>query len=73
MKKLSVIVPSYNFENYIVECVDSIYQQKTNFDFDVIVRDDNSTDGTKEKLNELKLKYPELKILDGSENLGIGI
>lgn len=70
MKKLSVIVPSYNFENYIVECVDSIYQQKTNFDFDVIVRDDNSTDGTKEKLNELKLKYPELKILDGSENLG---
>jgi glycosyltransferase involved in cell wall biosynthesis len=70
MKKLSVIVPLYNFENYIFDCIDSIFKQKTNFDFDVIIRDDNSTDKTQEKLNELKLKYSEIKILDGSENLG---
>ena len=70
MKKLSVIVPSYNFENYIVDCIDSIYKQETNFDFDVLLRDDNSSDNTKERLEELKLKYPNIKILDGSENLG---
>ena len=69
-KKLSVLVPSYNFSNFISDCIDSIYKQKTNFDFDVIIRDDNSTDDTKDKLLQLKKKYPSLIILDGSENLG---
>jgi glycosyltransferase involved in cell wall biosynthesis len=70
MKKLSVLVPTYNFANYISDCVDSIYKQKTNFEFDVIVRDDYSTDNTKEILKILKNKYPNLIILDGSINLG---
>jgi len=70
MKKLSVLVPSYNFGNYLVDCIDSIYKQKTNFDFDVIVRDDNSSDNTLDILDNLKLKYPSLIVLDGSKNLG---
>ena len=69
-KKLSVLVPSYNFGDYIVDCINSIYRQKTNFDFDVIVRDDNSTDDTVQKLQMLKNKYPSLIVLDGSINLG---
>lgn len=69
-KKLSVLVPSYNFGDYIIDCIDSIYKQKTNFEFDVIVRDDNSTDDTIQKLQMLKYKYPSLIILDGSINLG---
>jgi glycosyltransferase involved in cell wall biosynthesis len=68
MKKLSVLVPSYNFEKYIIECVDSIYRQQTNFEFDVIVRDDCSTDNTNEKLIYLQKKYPSLIVLDGSKN-----
>ena len=70
MKKLSVLVPSYNFGKYIIDCVDSIFKQKTNFEFDVILRDDNSTDDTLEKLKILNNKYPNLIILDGSVNLG---
>ena len=70
MKKLSVIIPSYNFGEYIVDCIDSIYKQVTNFEFDVIVRDDGSKDGTKNKLEFLKIKYPTLIILDGSKNIG---
>jgi len=70
MKKLSVLVPAYNFGNYISDCIDSIYKQKTNFEFDVIVRDDNSTDHTISVLDDLKIKYPNLIILDGSINLG---
>ena len=70
MKKLSVLVPSYNFGEFIIDCVDSIYKQETNFDFDVILRDDNSSDNTKEKLEILKQKYPNLIVLDGSKNLG---
>jgi len=56
MKKLSVLVPSYNFGEYLPSCIDSIYRQKTNFDFDVIVRDDNSPDNSSEVLNNLKQK-----------------
>jgi len=70
MKKLSVLVPSYNFAEFITDCVDSIYKQKTNFEFDVIVRDDNSNDNTNEKLELLKEKYPNITVLDGSVNLG---
>lgn len=70
MKKLSVLVPAYNFANYIFDCIESIYKQKTNFEFDVILRDDGSTDNTKEILEFLKNKYPNLIILDGSTNLG---
>ena len=70
MKKLSVLVPTYNFANYIFDCIESIYKQKTNFEFDVILRDDGSTDNTKEILEFLKNKYPNLIILDGSTNLG---
>jgi glycosyltransferase involved in cell wall biosynthesis len=70
MKKLSVLVPTYNFAEYIEDCVDSIYKQKTNFDFDVILRDDDSQDNTNDVLKILKIKYPNLIILDGSENLG---
>lgn len=63
-------MPSYNFEKYIEECIDSIYNQKITYGFEVIVRDDNSTDNTKDVLIKLKEKYPDLKILNGDINLG---
>ena len=69
-KLLTVIVPSYNFEKYLEECVDSIYNQKLNYGFEVIVRDDCSTDNTKDVLIKLTEKYPDLRILDGDVNLG---
>jgi len=69
-KLLTVIVPSYNFEKYIEECINSIYSQKINYGFDVIIRDDGSADNTKDVLIKLKEKYPELIILNGDINLG---
>ena len=47
---LSVIVPAYKFENYITQCVRSILDQKTDFNFEVIVRDDYSGDLTNDIL-----------------------
>ena len=49
---LSVIIPAYNFENYIVECVRYVTSQNTNFDFEILIRDDNSGDGTNKLLKE---------------------
>ena len=45
MPKLSVIVPVYNTEKYLRECIDSILAQ-TFTDFELILVDDGSTDGS---------------------------
>ena len=41
---ISIIVPVYNVENYLEECLESIRQQ-TFTDFEVILVNDGSTDG----------------------------
>jgi glycosyltransferase involved in cell wall biosynthesis len=69
-KLLSVIVSAYNFEKYLEECIDSIYNQKITYGYEVIVRDDCSKDNTKDVLVKLKEKYPDLRVLNGDINLG---
>ena len=44
---LSIVVPAYNVENYIRECVDSILAQDFT-DFELLLVDDGSRDGTGE-------------------------
>jgi glycosyltransferase involved in cell wall biosynthesis len=58
--KVSVCVVTYNQENYIHKCLQSIVDQETDFDFEVIVSDDCSTDGTKEILQKFAEKYPDV-------------
>jgi glycosyltransferase involved in cell wall biosynthesis len=67
--KLSVIVPCYKFKDYIKECVDSILAQKTNFEFEVLIRDDFSNDGTIDVLEQYS-SIPNVKIFTPTENLG---
>ncbi len=69
--KVSACVISYNQEKYIEQCIESIVKQKTEFAFEVVVRDDCSTDSTYEILCDLQKKYPSLiRLLDSSVNLG---
>lgn len=60
--KVSVLVTAYNHEKFLRDCLDSMVCQKTNFQFEIIVHDDVSTDGTVEIIKEYKNKYPELII-----------
>ena len=65
--KLSVIIPCYNFENYIEQGILSALAQRTNFEFEVLVRDDKSTDNSYKHIE----RYSEfVRLLDSSENLG---
>lgn len=69
--KLTVRVITYNHENYIKHCIDSIFQQKTNFKFKVVVAEDCSTDETRKILLECKKKYgDDLILLLNEKNLG---
>lgn len=56
--QISVCVITYNQEKYIRQCLQSIIDQKTNFDYEIIVGDDCSTDGTQDILKEFAEKYP---------------
>ena len=68
--KLSVIIPAYKFSKYIEQCVLSVLFQNTNFEFEVLVRDDFSNDGTDEILERLSIYYPNLKCFKSEENWG---
>lgn len=57
--KVSVCIVTYNQEKYIRQCLQSILDQETNFDFEIIVGDDCSQDGTREIVRELAEKYPD--------------
>lgn len=60
MPKVSVCVITYNQEKYIRQCLQSIVDQETDFDFEVIVGEDCSTDGTKAIVQEFEAKYPDI-------------
>ncbi|CAN7327080.1 glycosyltransferase [Variovorax paradoxus] len=69
--KLSVCVVTYNQADYIRQCLESILDQETNFDFEVLVGDDCSLDGTREVVQEICLKYPgRVHVEKRAENIG---
>lgn len=59
MKLLSVLVTFYNQEKYVDNTLKSIIDQKTNFDFDIIISDDGSSDRTVDIVRQWQKKYPE--------------
>lgn len=69
--KVSVCVVTYNQEKYIAECLNSLLEQKTDFNFEIIVGDDASTDGTSEIVLEYARCHPE-KIVPVLHSKNIG-
>lgn len=66
---LSVVVLSYNHSRYIEKCLESIFDQKTDYSYEVLLADDHSPDQTAELVRE---KYGDrIRILSRSENLGL--
>ena len=57
---VSVIVPTYNHEKYIRQCLDGIFMQKVDFPYEVLVHDDASPDGTADIIREYEAKYPDI-------------
>lgn len=57
---VSVCVVTYNQEGYIRECLQSVVDQDTDFDFEVLVADDCSTDDTRSIVREFAEKYPHI-------------
>lgn len=66
--KISVCVVTFNHEKYIDQCLQSLVDQITDFNYEVIVGDDCSTDSTRYIIEKYTKKYPEKVILIAHEN-----
>jgi glycosyltransferase involved in cell wall biosynthesis len=69
----SVIIPVLNRVRTVKDAIESVMAQKTRFDFNLILVDNHSTDGTTEVVRELSAKHPTLiHVIPERRDLGIG-
>ena len=58
--KVSVLVTTYNHEKYIREALDGILMQEVDFDYNIVIHDDASTDKTQDIIREYENKYSDI-------------
>lgn len=68
---VSIIIPVYNVEKYLSDCLDSVLNQTTPFD-EIILVNDGSTDASKDICHIYKSKFPKIKLLE-QENMGLSV
>lgn len=68
--KLSIIVPVFNLENYIATTLESLLSIRFSFDYEIIVINDGSTDGSESIIHGYQKKYSQI-VLYTIENQGV--
>lgn len=69
MEKISVLIPTYNREEFLPSALESI-QKQTYEDIDIIIYDDGSSDGTVQFVEERQRKDNRIKLIVGKKNVG---
>ena len=59
---VSVVFPTYNHEKFIEQAINSILKQKVNFNYEVLIGEDASTDKTSDVLKNMKNIYLKIFI-----------
>jgi glycosyltransferase involved in cell wall biosynthesis len=67
---ISICIPTYNGEKYLAECIDTCLDQ-TFTDYEIVVCDDGSNDGTIAMLEEYQRKHSFIKFHKNEKNLGL--
>lgn len=67
---ISIIVPVYNVEKYLRQCIESILAQSYK-NIEIILVDDGSKDRSGDICDEYKIKHPNIKVIH-KENAGLG-
>lgn len=68
--ELSIIVPIYNVEDYLEECLESLYNIK-NIELEIVLVNDGSKDNSFKIMEKFKDMYPEKTVLINKENGGL--
>jgi GT2 family glycosyltransferase len=66
---VSIIIVNYNTKELITNCIQSIYDKTTGIDYEIIVVDNASFDGSQQMIAE---KFPDIKLIELNENIGFG-
>lgn len=66
---VSILLVSYNAQDHIAECLRSIREHTTGIEYEVIVSDNASTDGTVEMIRQ---EFPWVRVVENGKNLGFG-
>lgn len=71
LRKVSVIIPTFNSATFIKKCINSVIKQSFRFkDIELIIIDDHSTDNTPEILLDYSKKYKNITVVLLNENTG---
>lgn len=69
--KVSVLIVTYNHEKYISQALDGVLAQEVNFEYEIVVGEDCSTDSNRNILLEYHKKYPhKIRLLLNEKNQG---
>ena len=67
--KLSIVIISWNDLKYIADCIRSIYAERLTMEFEIIVTDNGSTDGSLDFIGE---NFPQVRTVANGANIGYG-
>ncbi|PRY48318.1 glycosyl transferase family 2 [Arcticibacter pallidicorallinus] len=68
---VSICCITYNHEKYIAEAIDSFLMQETSFQYEILIGEDSSSDGTKAILADYVARYPgRIQVFSSETNLG---
>ena len=65
--KLSIVIICWNDLKVIIDCLKSVFEKTTNLEFEVIISDNGSSDGSPDCIRQL---FPQARIVANGENLG---
>lgn len=72
MVEISIVVPTYNESGNIEDLLQAVSQTLEGYDYEIIIVDDNSPDGTARIVQELAMEDDRIKLLVRSGKLGLG-
>ncbi len=69
---VSICMITYNHESYIAQAIESVLMQQTDFEFELVIGEDCSTDGTRALVRDFSQRYPErIRLVLPERNLGM--
>ena len=64
---LSIVIVNYNTKKLTIDCIQSVLNSKLNFQYEILVVDNASSDGSVEQIKSL---FPYIKVISNKENVG---